>query len=102
MSSNLVANLKCSLSKFSIREVYAWSHSTVNIHWLKDNGEYKVSICTRAAKIKEKSFINWKYVPAKQNPADLGSRRWEIGKLGQNWREDPVRLGIQIAGLINQ
>ena len=102
MSSNLVGNLKYSLSKFNIREVYTWSDSTVTIHWLKDNREYKVSVCNRVAKIKEKSFINWKYVPTKQNPADLGSRRCNIGKLGQNWWEDPVRLGIQIAGLINQ
>ena len=69
MSSNLAGNLKCSLSKFNIRKVYAWSDSTVTLHWLKDNGEYKVFVCNREAKIKEKGFINRKYVPTKQNPA---------------------------------
>ena len=42
--------------------------------------------------IKEKGFINWKYVPRSQNPADLGSRGRDIGKLGQNWWEGPVWL----------
>ena len=84
MSSNLAGNLKCSLSKFNIRDVYAWSDSTVTLHWSKDNREYKVFVCNRVAKLKENSFINWKYVPAKQNPADLGSRGCDIGKLGQN------------------
>ena len=72
--------------------MYAWSDSTVTLHWLKDNGDYKVFICNRVAKIKEKDFINWKYVPTKQNPADLGSRGCDIGKLEQNWWEGPVWL----------
>ena len=58
MSSNLVGNLKCSLSKFNIDEVYAWSDSTVTLHGLKNNGEYKVFVCNQIAKIKEKGFIN--------------------------------------------
>ena len=64
--------------------MYAWSDSTVTLHWLKDNGDYKVFVCNRVAKIKEKDFINWKYVPTKQNPADLGSRGCDIGKLEQD------------------
>ena len=63
MSSNLAENLKCSLSKSNIGEVYAWSDNTVTLHWLKDNGDYKVF--NRVAKIKEKDFINWKCVTAK-------------------------------------
>ena len=58
MSSNLAGNLKCSLRKFNIREVYAWSDSTVILNWLKDNGDYKVIVCNRLAKIKAKEFIN--------------------------------------------
>ena len=84
MSSNLTGNLKCSLSKFNIGEVYAWS-DTVILHWLKDNGEYKVFVCNWVAKIKVKVFLNWKYVPAKQNLANLGSRDCDISKPGQNW-----------------
>ena len=32
--------------------------------------------------IKEKDFLNWKHIPTKQNPADLGSRGSNVGKLG--------------------
>ena len=59
---------------------------------MKYNGEYKVFISNRVATIKEKGFINWKYIPTNQNPADLGSRGCDIGKLGQNWWEGPVWL----------
>ena len=59
---------------------------------MKNNGDYKVIICNRVAKIKEKVFINWKYVPTKQNPADLGSRGCYMGKLEQNWWESFVWL----------
>ena len=92
MSSNLVGNLKCSLSKFDIREVYAGSDSTVTLHWLRDNGEYKVFVYNRVAKIKEKGFTNWKYIPTKQNPADLDSRGCNVDKLGQTWWGGPVWL----------
>ena len=85
ISSNLPGNLKYILSKFNIGEVYAWSDSTVALHWLKDNGNYKEFVCDRVAKIKEKDVINWKYVPTNQNPADLGSRGCDISKIEQNW-----------------
>ena len=90
MSSNLAGNVKCNLSKFIIRKESAWSDSTATLHWLKDHGEYKVFVYNRVAKIKEKGFINWKYVPRKQNPADLGSWGCDIGKLGQNSWEGSV------------
>ena len=72
--------------------MYAWSDNIVTLHWLKDYGEYKVFVCNRVAKIKGKGFINWKYVPTKQNPADLGKRGCDIGKLGHNLWEDLVWL----------
>ena len=56
MSSNIAGYLKCSLSKFNIREVYAWFDSTVTLHWLKDYGKYKVFVCNRVAKIKKKGL----------------------------------------------
>ena len=51
--------------------------------------------------IKEESFIEWKYVPTKENPADLESRgceitaiddkRWELSK----WRQDQTQWSEQ-------
>ena len=91
-TSKLAGNLNCSLSKFNITEVYAWSDSTITLDWLKGNREYKVFVCNRVAKINEKGFRNTKYVPAKHNLADLGSRGCDVGKLGQNWWESPMWL----------
>ena len=102
--SNLAGNLKCSLRKFNIREVYAWSDSTVNLHLLKDNGEYKVFVYKREANIKEKGFINWKYIPAKQNSATQ-----QIQAVGAAIQVNQDKIGeklcgyeIQIPSLINQ
>ena len=39
--------------------------------------------------IKEKGFINWKYVPTKQNLADLGSWGCDICQLRQSWWKSP-------------
>ena len=95
MSSSLERYLRCSQREFKISEVYALSDSTVTLHWMKDNRKYKAFVCNRVPNIKEKSFINWKYVPTKQNPADIGSRGCDRGKLRQNcwensaWLRDP-------------
>ena len=37
-------------------------------------------------------FIEWKYVPMKQNPADIGSRGITISKLGDLWWKGPSWL----------
>ena len=37
-------------------------------------------------------FIESKYVPAKQNPADIGSRTSPISKLGDLWWKGPTLL----------
>ena len=36
--------------------------------------------------------MNWKYASTKQNPADLGSRGCDVGKLRQNCWEGPAWL----------
>ena len=72
--------------------MYGSSGSSRTLRWLKDNEEYKVFVCNRVVKIKEKGFKNWKYVPVKQSPADLGSSDCDIGKLWKDWWEGPVWL----------
>ena len=102
--SNLAGNLKCSLRKFNTREVYALSDSTVNLHLLKDNGEFKVFFYNREANIKQKGFINWKYIPAKQN-----SSTQQIQAVGAAIQVNQDKIGeklcgydIRIPSLINQ
>ena len=58
-----------------------WTDSTIVPHWLKDNGEYKTFLNNMVYKIEGKIFIEWKYVPTKENSADFGSRACEICKL---------------------
>ena len=75
MSANLAENVKTYLSKLSVRKIYAWLDSTIVLYWLKDSGEYKTFVNNRVSKIKGKSFIEWKYVPTKENLA-LGF--WDV------------------------
>ena len=81
MSANLAENVGTCLNKLRLRKIYAWSDSTTVLHWLKDNAEYKTFVSNRVSKIKGKTFIKWKYVPKKENTADLGIRGCEICKL---------------------
>ena len=47
------------------------------------------------SKIKGESYIEWKYVPTKENPADFGNRGCEICKLDNEWWEVPKWLQYQ-------
>ena len=66
--------------------------TTVVIHWLRDQGSYKVFVENRIKKILSHEFIEWKYVPTKQNLADIGSQGSPISKLGDLWWKDPTWL----------
>ena len=47
------------------------------------------------SKIKGKGFIEWKYVPALENPANLWNRGSKIYKLGHKLWQGPKRLQDQ-------
>ena len=44
MPVNLSQNIKYALNNQNVRNFYAWSDSTVVLHWLKDKREYKVFV----------------------------------------------------------
>ena len=90
MAANLATNIKAALKDLNIRSVIGWTDSTVVLHWLRDQGSYKVFVENRVKKILSHEFIEWKYVPTKQNPADIGSRRSPISKLGDLWWKGPT------------
>ena len=90
MAANLATNIKAALKDLNIRSVIGRTDSTVVLHWLRDHGSYKVFVENRVKKIFE--FIEWKYVPTKQNPAGIGSRGSPISKLGDLWWKDPTWL----------
>ena len=84
MATNLVYNVKQALEGFPVRKVYSWLDSTVALHWIRGNGEYKQFVGNRVKKIQEKQ-ITWRHVPTEENPADVGSRGGEVSKLTTLW-----------------
>ena len=92
MAANLATNIKAALKDLNIRLVTEWTDSTVVLHWLRNQGSYKVFVENRVKKILGHEFIEWKYAPTKQNPANIGSRGSSTSILGDLWRKDPTWL----------
>eukprot|EP00794_Sanderia_malayensis_P005856 gene5856-biopygen4856 len=92
MAANLVANVKEALQGFPIRDVYGWLDSTVALHWIKGNGNYKQFVSNRIKLIREKHYINWRHVRTGENPADIGSRGEKASKLSETWLSGPKWL----------
>ena len=51
MAANLATNIKAALKDLNIRSVIGWVDSTVVLHWLRDQGSYKIFVETRVKKI---------------------------------------------------
>ena len=92
MSANLSQNIKNALNNQNVRHFYAWSDSTVVMHWLKNKRKYKVFVSNRVGKIREHSYFKWSYVPTRNNPADLGSRGNQLRRLCEVWWNGPEWL----------
>ena len=93
MFANLSQNIKSALSNQKVRNFYAWSESTVVLHCFKDKTEYKVLVTNRVAKTREHSYLEWNYVPTRNNPVGLVSRGCQLRKLFEFWWNGPERLG---------
>ena len=74
MASNLVINVRNTLSDLPPPTIYGWLDSTVALHWILGDGQYRQFVANRVKKIRERPEIQWKYVPTGQNPADVASR----------------------------
>ena len=59
-----------------VNSTYYWSDSKTVLSWVKsDPRRYKQFVMYRIAEIQETTEIsNWKYIPSKQNVADLGTK----------------------------
>ena len=89
MVANLVHNVKETLQGFPVQSTHCWLDSTVALHWIRGNGEYKQFVGNRVAKIQEKQYIKWRHVGTAENPADLGSRGGSADKLTALWWQGP-------------
>ena len=60
--------------------------STVALHWLRDQGEYRQFVTNHVRKIQSHPNTQWCHVPSTENPADLGSRGVSVTDVQLWWR----------------
>ncbi|KFD49834.1 hypothetical protein M513_09301 [Trichuris suis] len=74
-----------------------WTDSTTVLHWLVASGKrYHTFVANRIGEILEGSDPKqWRYVPSKQNPADVCSRgmKTDVRDAYRRWLEGPEFLG---------
>ena len=93
MAKNLVSNVHEALEGFPVTSLHGWLDSTVALHWILAAGDYKQFVSNRVRKIRSHEQIQWRHIPTRENPADLGSRGGEVteDKLwwnGPDWLAD--------------
>jgi hypothetical protein len=86
MAANLVVNVSEVLNGFPVESSYCWSDSTVVLHWIKGNGDYKQFVANRVKKINDHQDLIWRHVPTSDNPADRASRAGDLGDAELWWR----------------
>lgn len=94
MAANLISNVQVALEGFPVTILHGWLDSTVALHWIRGAGEHKQFVANRVRKIQAHSQIQWRHVPTKENPADLGSRGGEV-KDDRLWWDGPEWLSEQ-------
>ena len=102
MAMNLAVNVRDAMQGLPVaEEIQCWLDSTVALHWLKDNGEYRQFVANRVNKMKGHKNVSWRHVPTSDNPADVGSRGGSVTTAelwwnGPNWLADPNKWPPQI------
>ncbi|XP_068723318.1 uncharacterized protein [Montipora capricornis] len=96
MAANLVINVRNALKDLPKPAVYGWLDSTVALHWILGNGQYRQFVANRVRKIREHTDIRWRYVPIFDNPADQASRGGQVTNAelwwnGPAWLSDPEK-----------
>ena len=68
---------------------FCWLDSSVALHWIHGNGDYKQFVANRAEKIRQHNGVEWRHVNADENPeespADLASRGGSVGEKDLWW-----------------
>ena len=58
MAANLLDNAQKTLNSHKITNCYAWSDSSVVLHWIREKGNYKQFVHNRIQKIKQNTSQN--------------------------------------------
>ena len=75
MAVNLAVNVRNALEEFRVAEnIQCWLDSTVALHWLNDDGQYRQFVANRVRKMRSHENVWWRHVTTAENPADLASR----------------------------
>lgn len=108
MAVNSVDKIRHVLDGFPVTSVYCWLDSSVALHWISGNVEYRRFLANRVKKIKEHEINEWGHMPTDHNPADLGSRGgsvtdaelwWNGPKWLENrntWLPNPVTTASEV------
>ena len=85
MTVNLVDNVRCALTGFSVTSVHCWLNGTVALYWITGDGEYCQFVANQVWKIREHEVDEWRHVPTDQNPADIRSRGGDVSGSALSW-----------------
>ena len=97
MAVNLAVNVRNALEGFKMAEnIHCCLDSSVALHWLNDDGQYRQFVANRVNKIRSHPNVLWRHVPTAENPADLGSRGGSVDGArlwcqGPDWLSDESR-----------
>ncbi len=90
MAASLLDNMKRVLKRYPVQDCYCWLDSGVALHWINGDGRYKQFVRNRVRQIREKSYIKWRHVGTKENPADIGSRGCSGDHVPEEWFNGPA------------
>ena len=82
-------NVRNALEGYAVRSVFGWTDSTVVLHWIAGQGNYKQFVSNQVAEINAKTYMNWRHVRTDKNPADVGSRGTQSKELLEFWLKGP-------------
>ena len=102
MAANLVKNVQNALENLPEPTIYGWLDSTVALHWIHREGQYRQFVANRVSKIKQHAEIVCRHVPTKDNPADIASREGSLSETplwwsGPEWLDDPEEWPANLA-----
>jgi hypothetical protein len=94
LAATLASNVTKAIKNFGENETSCWSDSTVALHYINGGGEFRQFVSNRVRKIRDQDYIQWHFVPTKENPADIGSRDGstvdnELWTISPEWLSNP-------------
>ena len=92
LAVNLLSNVQDVLKGFPVSSLHCWLVSSVALHWIRGNGDFRQFAANRVRKIRGHGDITWRHVPTKDNPADLASRGGPVTEEKQLWWKGPAWL----------